>query len=514
MRNGDVLTAVGRSGKNYSYVWNDDPPSGTMKEVFFAPDKTYAIAFFTSAPNEQTIAKIETLVNVYRPKIFGTPESASNAYWSKIFCWPYDIVTDQSNRIGLVMPVYRKNFFFQNPPKKGKEKKSSWYFPADLKYGGAVPLSEIGDWKNILTACLLMARGVSKLHLMGLAHSDLSGNNVLVDALTGSTVIIDVDGLVVPDKFDADVMGTGTYVAPEVLAKGLTPSSDTDKYALSVLIYQLLLCRHPLEGRNRFGKDVHRGREYGADALFIENPLDSRARYDAKWVRNTYTQKGEEKALEYLFPWRDLDKLPYTALGPYLSNVIERAFVDGLHNPKKRPTAQDWERAIERTLNLIIPCENPKCVAKWFVLQHGKAPVCPFCGSKIRHAIPVLKFLKKDRNGKDEYDAVSLTMLKGGIQKVCRQVVCYNGLILRPSHAHDNLPARENRTAKQSSPLAVIQQRGDVWGIVNLRATNMTLTKNNIRVPVKVGTGKCLESGLRIQLDGPSSRVLEVEIIK
>jgi serine/threonine protein kinase len=39
------------------------------------------------------------------------------------------------------------------------------------------------------------------LHSAGLAHSDLSYANVLIDPATGSANIIDIDGLVVPGKF-------------------------------------------------------------------------------------------------------------------------------------------------------------------------------------------------------------------------------------------------------------------------------------------------------------------------
>lgn len=517
MKDGEVQTAIGRSGKSYSFVWSDDPKSGTMKEVFFAPDKSYVIAFFINAPDPKTLEKIDTLVNVYRPSVFNAQGSASGAYWSRIFCWPYDIVSWQ-NRIGLVVPAYAKNFFFQSPPKKGKEKKSSWYMKPELKYHLSVPQLEVGDWRNMLTACLLLSRGIRKLHFMGLAHSDLSGNNVLVDAVTGATAIIDIDGLVVPDKFNAEVLGTPGYIAPEVLSsegEKYTPSIDTDKHALSVLIYQLLLCRHPLEGKNRFG-DEQTDKDMGTDAVFIENPIDKATRYDSRWVKKAYERQGPAKAkdLPYVFPWRDLDKLPYTSLGPYLSEVIERAFVKGLHNPAKRPSASDWEKALERTLELLHPCENPKCLAKWFIFQPGKPPICPFCGTRIRHSIPVLNCMRKNRSGVWEYEAVSISSLNGSTRNVRGQVVLSDRVKLYPSHAYDNLPSRECRTVKQLTPLAQILRNGDVWGIVNLASPNMILSKNGKSITVKKGEGKCLSSGLRIQLDGPNSRILEVEIMK
>jgi DNA-binding helix-hairpin-helix protein with protein kinase domain len=115
----------------------------------------------------------------------------------------------------------------------------------------------------------------------------------------------------------------------------------------------------------------------GSGALFIENPLDKSARYDAKWAKDDCKR---QKELPYIFPWHDLDKLPYTCLGQYLSDVIERAFVKGLHNPSLRPTAAEWEFALERTIPLLKPCDNPNCPAKWYVASGDSSGSCPFCG--------------------------------------------------------------------------------------------------------------------------------------
>ena len=41
----------------------------------------------------------------------------------------------------------------------------------------------------------------------------------------------------------------------------------------------------------------------------------------------------------------DPEKIPYTIMGPYLTPLFERAFIDGLHDATKRPTADEWESA-------------------------------------------------------------------------------------------------------------------------------------------------------------------------
>ncbi len=67
------------------------------------------------------------------------------------------------------------------------------------------------------------------MHSAGLAHSDLSYKNVLIDPVSRTAAIIDIDGLVVPGKFPPDVIGTADFIAPEVLATKHLNKTDQNR---------------------------------------------------------------------------------------------------------------------------------------------------------------------------------------------------------------------------------------------------------------------------------------------
>ena len=78
-------------------------------------------------------------------------------------------------------------------------------------------------------------------------------------------------------------------------------------------------------------------------------------------------------------PWADVDKIPYTVCGPYLKELFEKTFIDGLHNPNRRPHAGEWDDALKKTVDLMQPCGNSECEQKWFVFDNSTNPECPFC---------------------------------------------------------------------------------------------------------------------------------------
>ncbi|MDE5945940.1 MAG: serine/threonine-protein kinase [Oscillospiraceae bacterium] len=391
-----IAEAILENGTKLQYVITDNPPKGGMKYTYFSPDKSYVIQFFNdpdTANNPNVKKRIERIIGKYNPTLSeqdggangNTKESAS--YFLKKFCWPTAIV--KYPEFGIVCPAYPENFFFDKDSSEfidlnGKDKKSNWFTSKNRKY---LSEKECGNFRSMLQMSISLARSIRRLHQAGLAHSDLSCNNVLIDPSSGDCVVIDIDSLVVPGIFPPEVAGTRGYIAPEVLESmrmsaddenRKTPSTYTDLHAMSVLIYEYLLLRHPLIGPKIYSSESAEEDDFlalGSKATFIENPYDTSNRPKELGV----TIKD---------------------LGPYLENLFIRAFVDGLHNPSERPTAMEWEKGLVKTWDLLHKCENPNCLAEWFILHDTNKAVCPFCEHSVKKDDIIRLHLKKQLRGK------------------------------------------------------------------------------------------------------------------
>ncbi len=278
-------------------------------------------------------------------------------YWEDYLCWPKAIV--KRPRLGVLLPRSRLKPL------------GRCLLPKWLKYHP----EDGGTWSGRLTVSLRLARAVRRLHFKGLCHSDLSENNVFADPNDGRAYVIDCDGLVVPGYARPVVGGTTFFMAPEIVEGKAGPSVEADLHSLAVLIYFTLFCRHPLQGQkiHHNDPDVQQALQLGERALFIEHPTDLSNRP------------------QRLTPSSSI-------VGSAVQKLFHRAFVDGLHQPKKRPQAADWERDLVHLLDTIVPCPNPKCQIKAFPLPEfssRSAIQCPWpgCGARLRgFNLPVLRW--------------------------------------------------------------------------------------------------------------------------
>ena len=490
-----LVKTKAKDGSTVEFIYND-PKQGGMKDVYFAPDRSYVAAFYRNKLDVNGLERIEKLVGQYRTGIY---QQEGGDYWKDIgiYCWPEKIV-EHDGMTGLIVPCYSSHFFFgKTTPLAGGEKEGKW-FASPKVFNRFVPPEEKGTLLGYLQICLKLARGVKRLHMAGLAHSDLSYKNCLVDPAGGNACIIDIDGLVVPGVFPPDVVGTPDFIAPEVVSTLHLPIKDpmrklpcraTDQHALSVLIYMYLFHRHPLRGRKVHDTDTHiqETLEMGEKALFIEHPSDASNR-----IRLTEDTK-------VCMPWYDVDKLSYKMFGPLLQKLFERAFIEGLHNPSLRPTANDWADDIARTFDMLQPCPNAGCIKKWFVFDNSTKPKCPYCDTPYTGVLPVLDFYSTRRAG-ESYRPDN------------HRLMVFNGQSLSLWHADRTVFPSERLTSEQNKRVGYFQFHNGKWFLVNQTLEGMkNITTGN---PIPKGGNVELTSGLQLLLGPePAGRVVNVQIV-
>ncbi|WP_342648078.1 kinase [Mucilaginibacter sp. CSA2-8R] len=460
-------------GKAYDFVDNGEPMRGGMKDVYFAPDKSYVVALYRDKQDFNSKERLTKLVTQYYDSFFNRE---GGAYYKNLYSWPTDMV-QYDNMIGLIVPTYGKNFFFKkgyatSDGIKGKEKQGLWFASAKFrnrKFSLRLDESELGNWLSYFQICVKIARGVKRLHAAGLAHSDLSYKNVLIDPVSREAAIIDIDGLVVPGLYPPDVIGTADFIAPEVLATKHLDLRDpnrkhanrtTDLHALAVMIYMYLLYRHPLKGGKVNSLDTEQDDllSMGEKALFIEHPTDHSNRPKLDQVS------------PWTLPWADVEKLPFTLTGPYLTPLFNQAFIDGLHQPNQRPNADTWEQALLKTTDLMQPCANPGCEQKWFVFDNKNVPQCPFCGTKVKGPVPVL----------DLYYQFKPNVWKPENHRL----MVYNNQYLFQWHVNRNIVRNERLTVEQKVPVGYFTFYNGRWVLVNQKLTSLKDLTENKEIPV------------------------------
>lgn len=453
MQSGEIIRAEFESGESIEFVFDANAPRGGMKHTFFTPDKKYAVQFFNDpkdAANPLIQDRIRTITGIYNPTISeenggaaGNTEKTA-AYFRQRFCWPVGIL--KYPVFGIVCPTYPKNFFFGADASavlnlKGKDKKSNWFTGKNRRY---LAPAERGDFRTMLGVAISLCRSIRRLHVAGLAHSDLSCNNVLIDPKTGSAVVIDIDSLVVPNKYAPEVVGTRGYIAPEVLStlmldfgdpKRKLPCVQTDLHALPVLIYEYLFCRHPLIGPKIYSSTNAEEDDFlclGPRATFIEDPKDTSNRPpDLKFTINS--------------------------LSDGLERLFLKAFSDGLHEPSERPTAMEWERELLKAWDRLVCCDNPACEQKWFILRDKNRLVCPFCGRRKTKEIVLLE-LKSEMYGRK------------GVYRDKTEIVVFDRMPIYDWHIFSNVRNDEKADPQMRAYIAL---HNGMWLLVNSGAEGM-----------------------------------------
>lgn len=222
-----------------------------------------------------------------------------------------------------------------------------------------------------LAAGTALASALYALERVGLAHGDLSPANVFVE-IDGHAVprvaLIDFDNVRMPGPDEPPVIGTPLYMAPELYEGTVRANLESDRFALAVLVHQLLLGRHPAEAFMRPGATT------ASQAAVMKRD---------DWVHADEHLRASGLAAE--------------TLSAGLRRLLRRGLAA---DPGVRTRALEWHRALRGALDELWECPRCEIATVNDSLRYG----CANCGehspelhlvldggSKIRLARPATR---------------------------------------------------------------------------------------------------------------------------
>lgn len=338
---------------------------GAQGNIYRSRDQRSVVKIDTFAQTDQAElarerqrrrAQLAMLIEEFNP-------TRVNRYWSNFFAWP------------------EKNIEQVEFARKGREACTGYrmpYIPGLREASFYIVLNayqtlkteEKGWFIGRVAGALKIALAAEQLARMGLCYADFSERNVLLDTFSGRAVLIDCDSLIVPGRLPALVQGTHRYRAPEIVTGQATPSVETDRHALAVIFYSLLTLAHPLFTQSYCRCETNDAEHtlcLGQRPLYIEHPTDHSNRPQNQPLTSQY-------------------------LGKEMYLLFQRAFVDGLHNPQRRPLAREWVEALSHVYDRTIPCASPACSWRFFVAQPDAPLACPACSHQLESP-PELPFI-------------------------------------------------------------------------------------------------------------------------
>lgn len=272
------------------------------------------------------------------------------------FLWPVELISTATGSFGYLMALREPRFAGIN----------------DIMTRRVDP-----SFRAILTASLELSDSYFQLHAKGLCYRDINFGNVFFDPSTGEIRICDNDNVDVNGR-PGSIAGTPRFMAPEIVRGECAPSTETDLYSLSVLLFYLLMVHHPLDGRKE--REIRcldlpaLKKLYGTEPVFIFDPEDN---------SNLPVPGEQDNALIFwpIYPSK-------------LRSMFVDAFTVGLIDADRRIRETQWRELFANARDWIFYCGS--CGAENFydseVLKSdaGRPGDCWSCSAEV-HLPPRLR---------------------------------------------------------------------------------------------------------------------------
>ncbi|MBK7092092.1 MAG: hypothetical protein IPH59_10305 [bacterium] len=221
------------------------------------------------------------------------------------------------------------------------------------------------DFSQGLQVALCLARLVEAVHSAGIAYGDINpGNFLLVKKGDHFEVYaIDLDNYVATGAPPPFMVGHPEYMSPELrqgmeLNQSALPTIQSDRFALAVVLHELLLHCHP--------------------GL-------------AKEIRKKVLNKPWPTGSMILHASAEIDQSKGIILPTYWTRTFVLSFVEAfLITCQERPSATQWVVALSSALGRIDLCD----VCGYPSIIDASKTDCPV----DRHAYPALKFVVRSTN--------------------------------------------------------------------------------------------------------------------
>lgn len=292
--------------------------------------------YFPGIANDRQRATIEDLIDR------GAPDER--------FLWPTEIaIADNKAGFGYLMPL--------------RDRSSVGL--ADLLTGKVD-----ATFSMVCTLGMELADSFLALHSQGLCYRDISFGNVFFDPTTGRPLICDNDNVGVDGASPSAVLGTRRFMAPEIVRREAAPSTATDLYSLSVLLFYLLMVGHPLVGRRELEfatwDDHAESLLFGREPTFVFDPADS-SNAPLPELHSSMIVNWE------LYP-------------EFIRALFVQAFTVGLTNPANgRVRESVWRSALARLRDIVTRC--PACSKESFWLGGSEPRRCWSCDRAMRDPV-------------------------------------------------------------------------------------------------------------------------------
>ncbi len=231
--------------------------------------------------------------------------------------------------------------------------------------------------------CINMCDAFHHLHYdEDCSYKDISPKNIYINPSNGNVLIIDNDNIT-PNRDTAGirkfVKGTPGYMAPELFENPETiPSKQTDFYSAGVLIFKLFMGIDPFEPLDSSNSDS-------------SSPvMDISSFYNPKNNRFIFQEIIENKGVN---AERDKAKL-WFSYPESVRNLFKRLFTEGINDPWKRPSCEEWRDELIKCLAAAYSCPDPNCSFSSFLNENelmknnGKIH-CPLCNKDF--TLPIMK---------------------------------------------------------------------------------------------------------------------------